>query len=159
MIPEDQYIATAVRVPDVNGNGKYVQLKRSGGGTPYAFVRFKISEGPHAGKEIDWNGWLSPKPAPRTMSALQLMGFRSDDLRELASATLDKPVRITVKHEEYQGVFAAKVAFVNAPNDEFDADALDMLATNVKAAMAGGGGGKSKAKAKKEPEPDDDVPW
>lgn len=160
MIPEGKYMARAVRALDENQVAQWARLKRSASGKPYVLIRFGITEeGPHKGQEYDWNGWLTPAAAARTMDALQLMGLRGDDLRELASATLDKPVAITIRHEEYKGVFSPRVAFVNAPNDEFDADALDALADRVKAAIAGGGS-KGKAKAKpKEPEPEDDIPW
>jgi hypothetical protein len=75
-------------------------------------IEFEIAdEGPHQGDSITWFGYFSDAAFPYTIEKLRRAGFVGTDLRNLARAD-DKPVRIGIKHETYQGQIRAKVTSI-----------------------------------------------
>lgn len=59
--------------------------------------------------------YFTEDTAKRTMQALRTCGWVGDDLCDLSSVGTDPELRVqlVIKHEEYEGKWQAKVAFVN----------------------------------------------
>lgn len=83
--------------------------------TPYIECMFRVVDGPEAGVEVRWTGWLSMKagpsgktPAERVFESLKHCGWQSDDgdVSVFADGALHginaNEVEIVVEHEEYQ---------------------------------------------------------
>ena len=79
-------------------------------GTLNFWVKFKTEHG-----EIGGRFYMSEKAIEHTCKKIAAMGFRGDDLNELAGGEtlLGKLCQITVEHEEYDGTTRARVGFVN----------------------------------------------
>lgn len=85
-----------------------------------ADVNFKIVGGAHDGKVIRYRGFLSEKAMARTLEHLKLCGFRDTNLKSFAlgaeghALNVDAEVRVSVKHEQYNGKTYTKIAGVYA---------------------------------------------
>lgn len=88
------YIARAIKV----------ELGETTNGDPQVIATFRVSEGPEAGQEVMWFGFLFGKDAEkaeknqrRTLESLRYMGFQGDDLDTLEQQILDNEVQIVVE--------------------------------------------------------------
>ncbi len=85
-------------------------------GTPFVGVLFKIVEGPHEGETLKWDGWLTDKTAERTIEALQICGWKGDDLSELSkgmNGVDGNEVTLVVEMETFDGREYPRVKWVN----------------------------------------------
>lgn len=82
-------------------------------GTPYIAVGFEvIDEGGADGYRITWYGYLSEKPAKRTMEAMRYCGWDNDDVTA-ATGLSQLEVELVIKPETYEGKTHSKVQWVN----------------------------------------------
>jgi len=81
-------------------------------------VTFEMTDGEHAGNNVDYRGFLTEKTLTKTLKHLVACGFNDKSLEGLADGVagnaLDraKVVRVQVKHEEYKGKTYTKVTGV-----------------------------------------------
>lgn len=105
--------------------GVVALLSETRAGQPQAAATIVIlEEGPWSNTQMAWFGPLGDhveeKHRIRTIESLRHLGWTGDDLSENplpGIGTLD--VSVEVKHEEYQGVVRAKVAWINKPGASF----------------------------------------
>lgn len=112
LLPAGRYRAVGVLMTTDNGR-TYCQFGKTQGGSPQVCVNFEILEGEQMGRRIAWFGFFTEKTTQRTIEALRYCGFKGNDLAELETQALDNEVEIIVQHEEYQGKWRARVAWVN----------------------------------------------
>lgn len=114
MIPEGRW--DAVPTGAVLGETK--------GGKEQLGIGFDI---PALERSITGYFYFTEDTAKRTMSALRTCGWQGDDLLDLSSVGADPELRVQVviKHEEYEGKWQAKVAFVNPQGGVAIAKPLD----------------------------------
>lgn len=132
-------------------------------GTPYVKLGFKIVEGEHKDRIIDWFGWVTDKTMPRLATDLCAVGYEGEDpLVDFARAKshADVPgtlrdVQVVVRHEEFpqgSGRLNARVAFINELAQAAPID--DASKAAMKAAFAEARRGKQRAPT---PTPIDDA--
>lgn len=115
LIPQGTYEAVAYAVDTDEFGRTFVQFGESKNkGTPQAVVNLEIvSEGEQAGRRIAYVGYFTENTTQRLIESLRYMGFKGDDLATAITQTLDRKVQIVVEHEQYDGKWRAKVAWVN----------------------------------------------
>jgi hypothetical protein len=79
---------------------------------PQVAVELKILDTDHLGDSITWFGYFTEKTQERTLEALRILGWKTDDLSNLDGIT-DNEVSITVEEEEYMGEVKPKVQWIN----------------------------------------------
>lgn len=142
-------------------------------GTPYIAVAFEILEEHADGHRITWYGYLSEKPAKRTMEGMRYCGWDNDDVTA-ATGLNQHEVELVIKPETYEGKTTSKVQWVNRPGglglkvDEVDEAQRRAIAARLKADAVASRSGMPKA-AKPAPAPaaplgvgpvdDEDVPF
>lgn len=89
--------------------------------TPYIEVQFRLTDGPFAGENIEWRGYLSDGAKQRTVESLFYCGCWTSpgqtdgDLFDLEG--IDKnEVELVVEPEEYNGKTYMRVKWVNDPS-------------------------------------------
>lgn len=138
--------------------GVVALLSETKAGQPQAAATVVIlEEGPWSNTQMPWFGPLGDhveeKHRIRTIESLRSLGWTGDDLSENplpGIGTLD--VSVEVKHEEYQGVVRARVAWINKAGATFakpieankgKAFAAQMKGLIAKVKATGGSGGAS----------------
>lgn len=149
LIPPGHYLA----------RGVVAFLSETKAGQPQAAATIVIlEEGPYSNTQMPWFGPLGDhveeKHRIRTIESLRSLGWTGDDLSENplpGIGSLD--VSVEVKHEEYQGVVRARVAWINKAGATFakpiEANKGKAFAAQMKGLIAkvkaGSGGGSSGA--------------
>lgn len=107
LIPAGRYNARAVDA----------QLGLSKGGSEQIGIGFEIlDEGDHLGWHITGFFSFSDAAADYTFEKMRNAGWEGDDVTDLSSLSPSAAdCSIVIKHEEYEGEWRAKVAFVNRP--------------------------------------------
>jgi hypothetical protein len=86
-------------------------------GTKYVGVSFEVLDEDAPDDEVPWKGWLTDKTLERTVESLRTMGWKGEDLTEIADGAggLDaNEVSLVVQDEEYNGKWYPRVQWVNA---------------------------------------------
>jgi hypothetical protein len=81
-------------------------------GTEQIVVEFQLLDGELAGERINWIGYFTPNTSDRTLEALRICGWKTDDVTDLDGLT-DNEVSLAIEQETYQDKTHAKVQFVN----------------------------------------------
>jgi hypothetical protein len=131
MIPKGTYRARATDCA----------LGMTASGKEQVGAALEILEGEHAGESLTWYGYFTEKTLERTLESLRHLGWKTDDLSDLAGVG-DAEVAIVVDHEEDQnGTLRARVRWVNAPGsggiamkDRLDGGAAKAFALRMKGA-------------------------
>lgn len=79
---------------------------------PQVAVELRVLDDSHAGESITWFGYFTEKSQERTLEALRILGWKTDDLSNLDGIT-DNEVSITLEEEEYGGEVRLKVQWIN----------------------------------------------
>ena len=87
-------------------------VDKAGTGTEYVAIKLRVTNGDETDSEITWFGYFTDKTIDRTIESLRILGWRGDDLSDLAGIT-ENEVEIVVRNEEYEGQTRARVAFIN----------------------------------------------
>lgn len=112
-------------------------------------VACKIVEGEFAGQVLFWYGSFSPDAKEFTFRGMRAFGFKGDNVMDCSSMYPDRggrPARITVQHDEYDGEWRLKVAWVNddgvVMKKPLEGRDLEVFAARMRAELrhAGGGG-------------------
>lgn len=122
--------------------------------TPTVYIGFVISDGDaDAGRVITAMKFLTPNAIEYTVEAFRNMGWQGDDLYALGqegdSTLYPEEIELVIDHEEYNGEWRAKVAFINRigggmlkPEKPMNSDEFKRMAaslrTQVRAAGASG---------------------
>ena len=133
------------------GNKRYVtvqaydmQLDNGGEGTPHTIVSLRIVDGPDAGINLTWRGYLSEKAAPFTMKGLRALGWTGNKLsKAMAEGLGTRKATACLKMDEYKGKLTEKVDGIFEPKafgpknpvDETSLDAFDALFEDVAAGV------------------------
>lgn len=133
-------------------------------GTPYLKVGFKILDGEHVGRIVDWYGWMTEKTVDRLATDLAAMGYDGDDpLADFARAkSADqvpgklRAVQIVIRHEEWKERVQVRVAYINEITEAKPVD--ETTKATVRSMFAAAKAAKGRARAP-EPEPIDDTPF
>lgn len=115
LIARGTYRAKGFPVDTEEFGNTYTQFSESKNkGTPYVAVNMEIvGEGEQAGRHIAYIGYFTENTTQRTVESLRYMGFKGNELATAITQKLDNEVEIVVEHEEYDGKWRAKVAWVN----------------------------------------------
>lgn len=79
---------------------------------PQVAVELQILDGDGAGAIATWRGYFTAKSEARTLEALRILGWKTDDLSDLAGIG-DNEVQVVIQEEEFDGKIQLKVAWVN----------------------------------------------
>jgi len=85
-------------------------------GTPFIRVPLIVEEGPQAGREIVWQGWLTEAAFDRTVETLAEAFDWDGDLEEMSQGYVpfvDLLCRIVVESEEWEGKTRYRVKWLN----------------------------------------------
>lgn len=129
MIPRGTYKARAVEGA----------LGKTGTGKEQVGVLLCITAGEYEGTTITWYGYFTDKTIERTMEALRVLGWSTDDLSDLAGIDANE-VSIVVDHEENdKGEVHARVKWINgggsiAMKERLEAGAAKAFAARMKGA-------------------------
>jgi hypothetical protein len=108
MIPVGNYRAKATKA----------EPGKAGTGNEQVLVTFQITQGPQAGQEIVWRGMFTEKTTDRTIDALILCGWDTNDYVSFSGITKNE-VEIVIEHEagrDDPSKMFARVKWVNNPN-------------------------------------------
>jgi hypothetical protein len=131
---------------------------------PYVFINFKLSD---TGESIKWFGHLGDakgdKKSPReiTLQTILRMGFRGDDVHDLAdgrqSRMLDESVEyeLVLENNTYNGKTSLRVKFINTPQERLTGEEAKRLASYKSELSAM----RSELGIKKPSDTDDDIPF
>ncbi len=145
-------------------------------------IPLQIAEGDHQYETITWVGHFTEKTQDRTIESLQNMGWKGDDLSELAdldaaraAILLPDAVEIVCDVETYENELQLKVKWVNKPGagrfafkNKLEGAHLKSFAAQMKNAIRGAQGGrKPNGGGAPKPQPvhpnapgaDDDLPF
>lgn len=137
-------------------------LGYTNGGKEQVAVQFALldEQGAETGERITWYGYFTEKTQERTLRALRTAGWAGTDISQLDGLG-SRDVELVVKHEEYNGKWAAKVAWVNEPgsgglalSEPMPADKAKAFANRIKGdvvALDRANGGKAQDKKKPSP--------
>lgn len=141
MIPPGNYRAVATPISTESGDC-WAQFGETKNHNPQVVLNFEIIEGDYAGRRVAWFGYFTEKTSQRTVEALRYCGFTGDDLAAAVYMPLDQEVQIVIEHEEYNGKWSAKVAWVNRAggggfklDKPMDKNGLSRFAAQMKSAV------------------------
>jgi hypothetical protein len=92
---------------------------------------------------LPWFGSFSTAALEYTIKGLRRCGFQGDDISTINQQSLDQAVSVKVEHEEYNGRYYARVAFVNKPggtvklNTPLSGTELRVFAAQLKQRLGG----------------------
>jgi hypothetical protein len=125
LLPEGNYEAVATEV----------EFRTMTTGTQGVAVSFNITKGVHSGKAAYGSFWLTEGAIKKTVESLRFIGCRLQDGDITDTHGFGKKVRISVKHEEYEGKTRARVGFVNQMREEMADDDKKSIAAKFKGAV------------------------
>lgn len=133
-------------------------------GTPYVKLGFKIVEGEHSGRIVDWYGYFTEKTVDRLVTDFLAIGYEGDDpLADFGRAkSVDqlpgklRQVQLVIAHEEFRERVQVRVKYINEITEAKPVDAATRDA--VQSAFAAAKAAKGRARAP-QPEPIDDTPF
>lgn len=79
---------------------------------PQVVVELQILDDDHAGETLAWYGFFTEKTQERTLEALRILGWKTDDLSDLDGITSNE-IDVVVKEEEFEGVVRLRAAWIN----------------------------------------------
>jgi len=155
ILPEGRYKAIAHDWSTGLSNAK---------GTPFVKIGFKILEGEHAGRIVDWYGWMTEKTVERVATDLYAVGYDGEDpLGDFARAKHPdqvpgklRPVQLVIRHEEWKERLQVRVAYINEITESKPVD--DATRASVRDAFRAAKAARGQRRAP-EPQPIDDTPF
>lgn len=133
----------------VNAEGKFLGtvkqpgngwLGESNGGSEFVRVPIIVSDGPEAGKEIVWKGYLTERARKRTLETLNDVfgvGWTFAALFTGKVSWAGTQLSVSVKGEEYNGEMRYKAQWLNPVQKKVEASTVDSLDRALAAIRSG----------------------